>query len=62
MVSGVTRDRECARCLVPELALTITFDDGAEGHAHVLRATIVVEDHAVLGFAPAKRNEPTSRE
>jgi hypothetical protein len=39
MVSGVTRDRESARCPVPEIALTITFDDGAEGRAHVLRAT-----------------------
>jgi hypothetical protein len=28
MVSGVTRDRESARCPVPEIALTITFDDG----------------------------------
>ena len=62
MVSGVTRDRESARCPVPEIALTITFDAGAAGRAHVLRATIAVEDHAALGFAPAKRNEPMSRE
>ena len=32
MVRGVTRDRESARCLVPEIALTITFGDGILTH------------------------------
>ena len=32
MVRGVTRDRESARCPVPEIALTITFGDSILTH------------------------------
>ena len=36
MVNGVTRDRDSARCPVPEIALTITFDDGVLTHVFPL--------------------------